>query len=115
MTPARKDPGARVEELREKIAHHRRKYFVDDAPEISDAEYDALERELQAIETSHPELVTPESSSLRVGGEPSDAFVNVRHRTPLLSLDNARSEDDNGLRSHQNTSVLSAHWVQSAS
>jgi DNA ligase (NAD+) len=94
MTQAKNGALARAIKLREQIAHHRRKYFVDDAPEISDAEYDALERELQAIEAEHPELVTPDSSSQRVGGEPSDAFVNVRHRTPLLSLDNARSESD---------------------
>jgi DNA ligase (NAD+) len=94
MTSAKKGALARAQELREKIEYHRRKYFVDDAPEISDADYDALERELQALEAEHPELITPESSSQRVGGEPSGAFVNVRHRTPLLSLDNARSEGD---------------------
>ncbi len=94
MSASQAGPRARAEQLREQIARHRRKYFVDDAPEISDAEYDELERELRAIEAEHPELVTPDSSTLRVGGEPSDAFVNVRHRTPLLSLDNAYSEDD---------------------
>jgi DNA ligase (NAD+) len=94
MTPAKKGALARAKKLREQIAHHRRKYFVDDAPEISDAEYDALESELQAIEAEYPELVTADSSTQRVGGAPSDAFVNVRHRTRLLSLDNARSEGD---------------------
>jgi DNA ligase (NAD+) len=94
MTASTDDPGARVRELREQIAHHRRKYYVDDAPEITDAEYDALERELRAIEAEHPLLVTPDSSSLHVGGEPSEAFVNVKHRTPLLSLDNAYSPDE---------------------
>ena len=94
MTAARKDKKARAEELRAQIAHHREKYYRDDAPEISDAEYDALEQELRAIETEHPELVTAESPSQRVGGEASDAFLNVRHRTPLLSLDNAYSEAD---------------------
>ena len=94
MTVSKKSPRARAAALREQIAHHRRKYYFDDAPEISDAEYDALERELQQIEAEHPELVIPDSSSQRVGGEPSDAFVNVRHRTPLLSLDNAYSEDE---------------------
>jgi DNA ligase (NAD+) len=94
MSPRTKGARARAEALREQIEHHRRKYFIDDAPEISDTEYDALERELQAIEAEHPELITPESSSQRVGGEPSGAFVNVRHRTPLLSLDNARSDSD---------------------
>jgi DNA ligase (NAD+) len=94
MTASKKSAHARAQALREQIAHHRRKYYLDDAPEISDAEYDALERELRSIEAEHPEVITSDSSSLRVGGEPSDAFVNVRHRTPLLSLDNAYSEDE---------------------
>ncbi|MBZ5638422.1 MAG: NAD-dependent DNA ligase LigA [Acidobacteriia bacterium] len=90
----RKTPGARAEELRGLIAHHRKRYYVDDAPEISDAEYDALERELGAIEAGHPDLVTPDSPTRRVGGEPAEAFATYRHRTPLLSLDNAYSEAD---------------------
>lgn len=94
MNASKPDPTSRAEALREQIAYHRKKYYLDDAPEISDADYDALERELRAIEAEHPELITPDSSSVRVGGEPSDAFVNVRHRTPLLSLDNAYSEDE---------------------
>jgi DNA ligase (NAD+) len=94
MKRASKSPAQRAVQLREQIAHHRRKYYLDDAPEISDAEYDGLERELAAIEKEHPELSTPESSTKRVGGEPSDAFVNVRHRSPLLSLDNAYSEEE---------------------
>jgi DNA ligase (NAD+) len=94
MTAAKPSPKVRVEELRRQIAHHRQKYYGDDAPEISDAEYDALEQELRAIETAYPELVTADSTSQRVGGEASDAFVNVRHRAPLLSLDNAYSESD---------------------
>jgi DNA ligase (NAD+) len=94
MTASKGDSEARAKKLREQIAHHRRKYYLDDAPEISDAEYDALERELRELEAEHPEIITPDSPSLRVGGAPSDAFVNVRHRTPLLSLDNAYSEDD---------------------
>ena len=94
MTAPKKDPRERAAELRELIALHRRKYYTDDQPEISDAEYDALERELAAIETEHPDLVTPDSSTQRVGGEPSASFVNVPHRTPLLSLDNAYSEEE---------------------
>jgi DNA ligase (NAD+) len=94
MSPAGKAPAARAAELRALIAHHRRRYYVDDAPEVSDAQYDALERELREIETAHPELITPDSPSLRVGGEPSSAFVNVSHRTPLLSLDNAYSVEE---------------------
>jgi DNA ligase (NAD+) len=94
MSPSKKDALVRVEQLRALIAHHRKKYYVDDAPEISDADYDALERELVALEGEYPELVTPDSSTRRVGGEPSDALVNVRHRTSLLSLDNAYSVSD---------------------
>jgi DNA ligase (NAD+) len=94
MTAAKPEPAARAAELRERIALHRKKYYVDDAPEISDAEYDALERELAELEKEHPELITPDSSTQRVGGEASAAFVNIRHRTPLLSLDNAYSDDD---------------------
>lgn len=94
MTGAGRGPKSRAEELRKQISYHRRKYYLDDAPEVSDAEYDTLERELKAIEAEHPELIAPDSESLQVGGEPSAAFVNVRHRTPLLSLDNAYSEDD---------------------
>lgn len=91
MTAAR-GPASRAEELRALIAHHRKKYYVDDAPEISDAEYDKLERELVEIESRHPELRTADSPTLRVGGEPSQAFVAFRHRSALLSLDNAYSE-----------------------
>jgi len=87
-------PAARAKDLRIRIARHRKLYYVDDAPEISDSEYDTLERELAAIEAEHPELIAPDSPSLRVGGEPSDAFVTVAHRTPLLSLDNALSPDE---------------------
>ncbi len=92
---SRRDPvAARAGELRALIAHHRKKYYVDDAPEISDAAYDALERELVALERAHPELATPDSPTLRVGGEPSEEFVAFRHRSPLRSLDNAYSEDE---------------------
>jgi DNA ligase (NAD+) len=79
----------RAEELRERIAHHRKRYYVDDDPEISDAEYDLLERELREIEQAHPDLVTPDSPTQRVGGQPSEEFATFRHTSPLLSLDNA--------------------------
>ena len=94
MTAPKRKPRARAEELRAQIAYHRGKYYRDDAPEISDAEYDALEQALRALETEHPELVTAESPSQSVGGEASEAFINIRHRTPLLSLDNAYAESD---------------------
>ncbi|HXV77990.1 MAG TPA: NAD-dependent DNA ligase LigA [Candidatus Polarisedimenticolaceae bacterium] len=82
----------RADELKRLIAHHRKRYYVDDDPELSDAEYDALEHELADIERRWPELVTADSPSVRVGGEPAEAFPTFHHPTPLLSLDNVTSE-----------------------
>ena len=79
----------RVVELRELIDRANRQYYVLDQPEITDAEYDALFRELVELETQHPELVTSDSPTQRVGGPPSEAFTKVVHRTPMLSLANA--------------------------
>jgi DNA ligase (NAD+) len=84
----------RITELRELIAHHRRRYYVEDDPEISDAQYDELERELRRLETAHPELITPDSPTQRVGGEPAERMKTFRHATPLLSLDNAYDESE---------------------
>jgi len=81
----------RVEELRDLISHHDYLYYVENEPEISDAEYDALMRELESLEERFPELVTPDSPTQRVGGQPSELFAPVRHRTRMLSLDNAFS------------------------
>ncbi|MCL6437268.1 MAG: NAD-dependent DNA ligase LigA, partial [Rubrobacteraceae bacterium] len=81
----------KLEELREKIRHHNRRYYVEDDPEISDAEYDALYRELEELEAAHPELITPDSPTQRVGAEPLEEFEEVRHEVPMLSLQNARS------------------------
>jgi DNA ligase (NAD+) len=78
----------RVEELREQINHHNYRYHVLDDPEISDAEYDQLVRELRELEDRFPELVTPDSPTQRVGARPADLFAPVTHRTPMLSLDN---------------------------
>ena len=83
-----------VEELRSRINHHNYRYHVLDAPEVSDAEYDALMRELQTLEERFPELITPDSPTQRVGATPSELFAPVRHSAPLLSLDNAFSEED---------------------
>ncbi|PPD58884.1 NAD-dependent DNA ligase LigA [Dehalogenimonas etheniformans] len=85
---------ARVQELRREIEHHNYQYYVLDAPEISDEEYDALLRELQKLETEFPSLVTPASPTQRVGAEPLKAFGVVRHRRPLLSLGNAFTKDE---------------------
>ncbi len=84
------DTRGRIEELRELIRHHNRLYYVEDAPEISDAEYDALYRELETLEAENPELVTLDSPTQRVGAEPLEEFEQVRHAVPMLSLANAR-------------------------
>lgn len=80
--------------LRDQINHHNYQYYVLDNPEIPDSEYDRLMRELQALETKYPELLTPDSPTQRVGGEPIDAFNEVSHRVPMLSLDNAFSDEE---------------------
>ena len=85
---------ARAAELRTLIDHHNRKYYVDAAPEISDREFDRLLEELTAIETAHPELVTPDSPTQRVGGAPIDGFAKVTHAVPMLSIENSYSEAD---------------------
>ena len=85
---------ARVEELREQIRYHAHRYYVLDEPEVSDAQYDALVAELLALEAAHPELVTPDSPTQRVGAPPSSAFAPVTHRQRMFSLDNAESADD---------------------
>lgn len=85
---------ARAEELRRVIEEHNYYYYVLDAPRISDAEYDALMRELEALEAQFSELVTPDSPTQRVGGQPLAAFGTVRHRVPLLSLNNAFNEGE---------------------
>jgi len=80
----------RIESLRELVRYHNRRYYVEDAPEIGDAEYDALYKELETLEGEHPELVTPDSPTQRVGDEPLEGFEQVRHAIPMLSLGNAR-------------------------
>ena len=82
----------RAEELREQLEHHEYQYYVLDQPEIGDAEYDTLMRELRALEEAHPELQTPDSPTMRVGGQPREGFVKVAHSSPMLSLDNALNE-----------------------
>jgi len=88
------EPAQRAEQLRQQIDHHNYRYYVLDDPEISDAQYDRLMRELQALEAEHPELVTPDSPTQRVGAEPLAAFGEVRHEIPMLSLDNAFSDEE---------------------
>jgi DNA ligase (NAD+) len=92
MTDA--EAAQRVEYLRREIRHHERLYYVWNAPEVSDEEYDRLERELRDLEAQHPELVTPDSPTQRVGERPSEEFPTFTHRVPMLSLDNTYSEDE---------------------
>jgi len=84
----------RVQALRKELEHHSRQYHVLDAPEITDADYDRLFRELVDLESAHPDLQTPDSPTQRVGGEPAATFTKIRHRTPMLSLNNAFSPDE---------------------
>jgi len=82
-----------MEELREKLRYHEYRYYVLDDPEISDAAYDRMMNRLKELEAAHPELVTPDSPTVRVGGAPREGFSTVRHARPMLSLDNAFSYD----------------------
>src|SRR3989475_5741023 len=82
-----------IEELRDKVHYHDYRYHVLDDPEISDAAYDRLMNRLKELEAAHPELVTPDSPTVRVGGPPREGFSTVRHARPMLSLDNAFSYD----------------------
>jgi DNA ligase (NAD+) len=90
----RRDAEARVVELRAQIGHHDYRYYVLDDPEIPDAEYDKLMAELRALEAEYPDLITPDSPTQRVSGEPVAAFGVVTHKVPMLSLDNAFSDED---------------------
>jgi len=83
----------RIDKLRDEIRHYNYLYYVLDQPEIPDAEYDRLLRELQALEANHPELITPDSPTQRVGAQPLAEFGEVRHEVPMLSLDNALDEE----------------------
>ena len=88
------DPEARAAELRKQLEHHGYRYYVLDDPEIGDDEYDKLIDELRAIEAAHPELITPDSPTQRVGGEPVSDLEKVRHPQAMLSLANARSAEE---------------------
>src|SRR5437762_12776865 len=84
----------RTAELRRQLEYHGHRYYVLDDPEISDAAYDELLNELRAIEAEHPELQTPDSPTQRVGAKPLEKFQPVKHLQPMLSLANARNEDE---------------------
>ena len=85
---------SRLEQLRERIRWHDYLYHVRDAPEIPDSEFDAMMRELRSVEESHPELVTSDSPTQRVGGAPAEGFTEVAHRRPMLSLGNAFNDEE---------------------
>ena len=91
---APKDVVARAAQLRDELTEHGRRYYVLDDPSITDDQYDKLLDELRAIEAEHPELLTPDSPTQRIGGEPVSALTKVTHRQPMLSLANARSEEE---------------------
>src|SRR5438270_7510162 len=86
------NPAGEIETLRQELRRHEHLYYVLDRPEISDAEYDSLMRRLQALEAEHPELVSPDSPTQRVGGKAREGFIKLRHSSPMLSLDNALNE-----------------------
>ena len=94
MTVASKDLEKKIETLREKIRHHEYLYYVLDRPEISDAEFDKVMRQLKDLEAAHPGLITPDSPTQRVGGKPREGFVKVPHSSPMLSLDNTYNEEE---------------------
>src|SRR3954467_11619313 len=85
---------SRIEELKRQLEYHNHRYYVLDDPEIGDDRYDALLDELRAIEAEHPELVTPDSPTQRVGATPVSRLEKVRHLQPMFSLANARSEEE---------------------
>jgi DNA ligase (NAD+) len=89
-----KDLGHKIETLRDEIRRHEHLYYVLDAPEISDAGFDRLMQELKRLEADHPDLITPDSPSQRVGGKPREGFIKVEHSRPMLSLDNAYNEQE---------------------
>ncbi len=84
----------KIEQLRSEIRHHDHLYYVLDKPTISDQAYDKLFRELEDLEKDFPGLITADSPTQRVGGEPSDKFTTITHKTPLLSLDNVMNEEE---------------------
>jgi len=88
------NPREEAAKLRDALRHHEHQYYVLDQPEISDTEYDQMMRELQGIEAEHPEIVTPDSPTQRVGGKPREGFQKLPHSSPMLSLDNALDEEE---------------------
>ncbi|MBV9573918.1 MAG: NAD-dependent DNA ligase LigA, partial [Acidobacteriales bacterium] len=94
MTPSPRKIETQIEKLREQLRHHEYQYYVLDDPKISDAEFDLLMEELQRLETAHPELLTSDSPTQRVGGKPREGFVKVPHSSPMLSLANTYNAEE---------------------
>ena len=94
MATATKSITKEIESLRDKIRHHEYRYYVLDDPEITDAQFDKLMEQLKLLESEHPELVTPDSPTQRVGGKPREGFVKAPHSSPMLSLDNTYNVED---------------------
>ncbi len=94
MARAKVDPAARWRELVEQVEDARRRYYVDDSATLSDAEYDTIFRELEALEAEHPELQSADSPTQSVGGEAAGMFTPVEHLQRMLSLDNAFSAEE---------------------
>ena len=88
------DPAAEIARLREEIAHHDRKYYIEAAPEISDLQYDRLMERLKKLEAEHPDLITPDSPTQRVGEQPVEGLQQVEHRVPMLSIENTYSIEE---------------------
>src|SRR5215471_12351591 len=91
---AKPDPTERASELRDAIRHHEERYYIHNAPEISDQEFDQLLHELQDLEADHPELVTPDSPTRRGGGRAAEGFETAQHLVPMLRLENTYNEDE---------------------
>src|SRR5213082_2418753 len=83
-----------IEALRDQIRHHEHRYYVLDDPEITDADFDLLMQQLKKLEAAHPELITPDSPTQRVGGAPISDFRQVKHRIPMLSIDNTYNAEE---------------------
>jgi len=114
MPSGKKDVQQKIETLRDKIRYHEHRYYVLDNPEVSDAEFDRLMDELIELESKHPELITPDSPTQRVGGQVSGQFASVRHSTPMLSLAKTTSEAelrDWERRIHDLTGVTKVDYV----
>src|SRR2546423_7280782 len=91
---AKPDPTRRLQELREAIRHHEERYYVHNDAEISDEQFDRLLHDLEQLEAEYPDLVTPDSPTQRVAGRPTEGFATVEHVAPMLSLDNAYTDEE---------------------